>query len=449
MAKDRTYILSAMPVRQAIMKMSLPVVFGMMVQVLYNLVDTWFIGKIGDASQLAAANISSPVFIILMAVSNIVGTGAASYISRCLGEKNNKRADETLSIGILLCIVLGTIISILGLLFVKPFVIMLGASAEVFPYAASYSRIMIACSIIVMCNFAVGQLMRAEGAAMESIVGMFIGTIVNIILDPIFIFVFDMGMAGAAVATILGNTSGLIYYFVFYKKGKSLVKFSIKKIKLEKEIFEEIFKIGIPATLSQLLMSVALIICNNLASPYGTNAIAGMGISIKLIYIGTFIFMGFGAGTQPLVGYNYGAKNYNRVNSIIKTGIKITEVIGIILFMIFFFLADYMVNVFTPIDDIVYWGARVLRLQIFLFLVVGPQMIANTSIQAFGKGKATLFISVTRQGLLFIPLLFTMNNLFGFTGLLLAQPIADGFTAIIAMIILLKILKKEEANRIK
>lgn len=447
MAKDRTYILSEMPVQQAIMKMSLPVVFGMMVQVLYNLVDTWFIGKIGDASQLAAANIASPVFIILMAVSNIVGTGAASYISRCLGEKNKDRANETLSIGIMLCIVSGAIIGILGLIFLKPFVLLLGASAEVYPFAASYSGIMISFSIIVMCNFAVGQLMRSEGAAMESIVGMLIGTVVNIVLDPIFIFVFKMGMAGAAVATILGNTSGLIYYFLFYKKGKSLVNFSFKNIKLEKTIFKEIFKIGIPATLSQLLMSVALIICNNLAASYGTNAIAGMGISTKLIYIGTFIFMGFGAGTQPLVGYNYGAKDYDRVNSIIKTGIKTTEIIGAVLFVAFYILATPMVRVFTPIDEIVYWGARVLRLQIFLFLVVGPQMIANTSIQAFGKGKATLFISIARQGLFFIPLLFVMNHFFGFTGLLIAQPIADGLTAIIAVAILLKILKQEETTR--
>lgn len=445
MEKDRTYILSKMPVKQAIMKMSLPVVFGMMVQVFYNLVDTWFIGKLGDGSQLAAANIASPVFIILMAVSSIVGTGAASYISRCLGEKNNKRANETLSIGIMLCIFLGTIISILGLIFLKPFVLILGASSEVYPYAANYSGIMLACSIIVMCNFAIGQLMRSEGAAMESIIGMLIGTVVNIILDPIFIFVFDMGMAGAAVATILGNTSGLIYYFIFYKKGKSLVRFSFKYIKLEKEIFKEIFKIGIPATLSQMLMSVALIICNNLAAPYGTNAIAGMGISTKLIYIGTFIFMGFGAGTQPLVGYNYGAKNFKRVNSIIKKGIIITERIGIILFLVFYFLAGPMVKIFTPIDNIVFWGSRVLKIQILLFLVVGPQMIANTAIQAFGKGKATLFISIARQGLLFIPLLFAMNHYFGFTGLLLAQPIADGFTAIIAVIILLRILKNEES----
>lgn len=444
MSNDRTYILSELPVRKAILKMSLPVVFGMMVQVLYNLVDTWFIGKIGDASQLAAANIASPVFIITMAVSNIVGTGAASYISRCLGEKNNKKASETFSIGIMLCIILGSLLSILGLSLLKPFVLVLGASKEVYPYAAKYSGIMIAGSIIVMCNFAVGQLMRSEGAAIESIIGMFIGTIVNIILDPIFIFIFKMGMAGAAIATIIGNLSGLIYYFKFYKKGKSLINFSLKSISLNKTIFMEIFKIGIPSTLSQLLMSIALIICNNLAVPYSTNAIAGIGISTKLIYIGTFIFMGFGAGTQPLVGFNYGAKNFKRVNEIIKSGIKITESIGIILFIIFYLLSFYIVKIFTPIDDIVYWGSRVLRLQILLFLVVGPQMIANTSIQAFGKGKATLFISITRQGLLFIPLLFIMNYVFGFTGLLLAQPIADGITAIIAISILLKILKQEE-----
>lgn len=225
-----------------------------------------------------------------------------------------------------------------------------------------------------------------------------------------------MGIEGAAIATILGNISGIIYYFYFYKTGKSLLKFSFKYAKPEETIFAEIFKIGIPATLSQLLMSVALIICNNLAVPYGTNTIAGIGISQKLIYIGTFIFMGFGAGTQPLVGYNYGAKNFGRVNEIIKKGIQITEMVGIVLFVLFYLIANQMVGIFTPIDNVVYWGARVLRLQIFLFLVVGPQMIANTSIQAFGKGKAALFISIARQGIFFIPLLFLMNNLFGFTG---------------------------------
>ncbi len=447
MEKDRTYILSEMPVKNAILKMSLPVVLGMMVQVLYNLVDTWFIGKIGDANQLAAANIASPVFLILMAVSNIVGTGAASYISRCLGEKNQKRANQTLSIGIASCLVLGAIMSVIGLILLKPFVITLGASPEVYPFAAAYSKVMIACAIIVMCNFAIGQLMRAEGAAMQSVVGMLIGTIVNIILDPIFIFVLNMGIEGAAIATILGNTSGIIYYFYFYKTGKSLLKFSFKYAKPEKTIFAEIFKIGIPATLSQLLMSVALIICNNLAVPYGTNAIAGIGISQKLIYIGTFIFMGFGAGTQPLVGYNYGAKNFGRVNEIIKKGIQITEMVGIVLFVLFYLIANQMVGIFTPIDNVVYWGARVLRLQIFLFLVVGPQMIANTSIQAFGKGKAALFISIARQGIFFIPLLFLMNNLFGFTGLLIAQPIADGLTAVVALLILTKILKQEELTK--
>ena len=443
METDRTYILSDMRVKEAIYKMSLPVVFGMMVQVLYNLVDTWFIGMIGDANQLAAANIASPVFIILMALANIVGTGAASYISRCLGMKNKDEANKTLSTGLLLCVIIGAVISLIGLIFLKPFVILLGASSEVFPFARDYSIIMIACSIIVISNFAIGQLMRAEGAAMQSIVGMMIGTVVNIILDPIFIFALNMGIQGAAIATILGNISALTYYFYFYKSGKSILKFSFKNLKAEKTVYKEIFKIGIPATLSQILMSIALIICNNLASDYGTNALAGIGVSTKLIYIGTFIFMGFGAGTQPLVGYSYGSKNFSRVKEVIREGIKITETIGIILTILFYFIAPLLVSLFTPINDIVYWGTRVLRIQILLFLVVGPQMIANTSIQAFGKGREALFISVARQGLLFIPLLFILNHYAGFTGLLLAQPIADFLTSIIALIILIKIIKKE------
>ena len=187
--KKRISILKDMPVRKAILTMSLPVVFGMMVQVLYNLVDTWFIGRINDAAQLAAANIGTPVFIMQMAIAGIVGTGAASYISRCLGEDSHENASKTLSIGIVLAVCLGLILAIFGVIFIDTIVKLLGADSEVFPYAKGYSIIMLACSPIVIANFAIGQLMRSEGAAMPSIVGMMIGTVVNIILDPIFIFI--------------------------------------------------------------------------------------------------------------------------------------------------------------------------------------------------------------------------------------------------------------------
>lgn len=443
----RISILKDMPVRKAILTMSLPVVFGMMVQVLYNLVDTWFIGRLNDAAQLAAANIASPVFIMQMAIAGIVGTGAASYISRCLGEDSHENANKTLSIGIVLAVVLGLILASFGLIFINPIVSFLGADTDVFPYAKGYSLIMIVCSPIVVANFAIGQLMRAEGAAMPSIVGMMIGTIINIILDPILIFVFKLGVQGAAAATVMGNLCALIYYIFFYAQGKSLVKFVLKKAKWESHIMAEIFKIGIPATLNQALMSFALIICNNLAGTYGTDAIAGMGISTKLLYACTFIFMGFGAGTQPLVGYSYGAKNFARVKSIIKNGLAITELIGVVFLILFGVFAPQLVGLFTNLSSVSEWGIQALRIQIALFVIVGPQMIANTSVQAFGKGGAALLISICRQGLFFMPLLFLFNHLAGFKGLMAAQPVADCFTALLALSILAYVIHKESKTQ--
>lgn len=326
----QTELMSKAPVTKAILKMSIPVVCGMMVQVLYNLVDTFLIGRLGDANQLAAVNVTAPLFMILMAFATIVSTGAASYISRCLGKKDGITANKTLSTGIAICAGLGVLIMILGLVFIKPFITVLGATDAMYPFAYQYAFVMILGAIPVMLSYAGGQLVRSEGAVMTSIIGMMTGTVVNVILDPIFIFGLDMGIRGAAIATVIGNVAALGYYAYYYLSGKSLVKFKLKYLSWKKDIWVQTFAIGIPAALSQFLMSGALIVCNNLAKPYGESAVAGMGVSAKLMFIGTFIFIGFAAGCQPLVGYNYGAKDFARVRAIIKNGMIMTCAIGVV-----------------------------------------------------------------------------------------------------------------------
>lgn len=426
--------------------MSIPVVLGMMVQVLYNLVDTFFIGKLNDPNQLAAANITTPIFMLMMAIATIVSTGAASYISRCLGKKDNQSANKTLSTGIAICIGLGILVMAVGLIFLKPFIILLGASEAVYPYAFSYAFIMFIGTLPVMLNYTGGQLIRSEGAVMPSIIGMMIGTVTNIILDPIFIFGLDMGIGGAAIATVLGNAAAIGYYMYYYLSGRSLVKFKLKFFSGEKKIWGETFGIGIPAALSQLLMSMALIVLNNLAKPYGENAVAGMGVAAKLMYIGTFIFMGFAAGSQPLVGYSYGAKNFSRVKAIIKAGMLMTTGIGIVLTTLFEIFASGLISIFTPLPEVIAEGATVLRIYMWSFWVLGPQMLASTTIQAFGKAKASLFLSIARQGLFYIPLLFLLGNRFLFKGLLWAQPISNAITLLLALVLLVSILKKYQKD---
>ncbi len=433
-------LMSNTPVTKAILKMSIPVVLGMMVQVFYNLVDTFFIGKMNDENQLAAANITTPIFMLMMAIATIVSTGAASYISRCLGNKDNKSANKTLSTGISICIILSFIIMLIGLIFSKKIIVVLGATESVYPYALQYTTVMFMGALPVMLNYTFGQLLRSEGNVMPSIIGMMIGTVVNIILDPIFIFLFDMGIQGAAIATVLGNLASVLYYMYYYLSGKTLVKLNFKYISYEKRILLQTFSIGIPAALSQFLMSGAMITCNNLAKNYGENAVAGMGIATKLIYIGTFIFMGFAAGCQPLVGYNYGAKNYQRIKSIIKSGIIITESIGIFLIIIFGLLTPSLIGIFTPLTGVIDEGTKVLSIYMFSFIIIGPQMMISTTIQAFGKAKESLILSVARQGLFYIPLLFLLNKNFSFKGLLFAQPIADAMTLTLGCILLVNLI---------
>lgn len=271
------------PIIKAILKMSIPVVCGMMVQVLYNLVDTFFIGKLNDPNQLAAANITAPIFMLMMAIATIISTGAASYISRCLGKKDNKSANKTLSTGIAICAGLAVIVTALGLGFLKPFITLLGATEAVYPYASSYASIMFIGTLPVMLSYTGGQLIRSEGAAMPSIIGMMLGTVINVVFDPIFIFGLNMGIQGAAIATVLGNVGAIGYYIWYYLSGRSLVKFKLKDICAQRQIWGPTFAIGIPAALSQFLMSAALIVCNNLAKCYGENAVAGMGVAAKLM----------------------------------------------------------------------------------------------------------------------------------------------------------------------
>ncbi len=437
-------MLGEAPVTTVIIKMSIPVVMGMMVQVLYNLVDTYFIGKLNDSNQLAAANLTMPLFMIIMATSGIIGTGGASYISRCLGEKNYEEANHTLSAGFSICIGLGVIVTVLGLTLLSPLINSLGVSPQTFPYATDYSAVLLIGSIFIMCNFTLGQLLRSEGAAIASITGMMLGTVINIILDPVFILLLNMGIRGAAIATVLGNAVAFAFYIYFYLSGKSFVKLNIKKAGFDKKIWGQIFGIGTPATISQLLMSVAIIICNNLAAAYGDTVIAGMGVASKILTIGTFIFIGFAGGCQPIVGYNYGAKNFKRVSEVIKKGITITASIGIVLAFVFSILASQLISTFTSLPEIIDIGAVILRAYIFALPIIGTQLIATTTVQAIGKGLAALFLSISRQGLFYIPILFFLNNVFGFNGLIHAQPISDAFSVTVSVTVLAILLKNSK-----
>ncbi|WP_170075810.1 MATE family efflux transporter [Paraclostridium dentum] len=430
-------------VSKAILKLSIPMVMGMMIQVLYNLVDTYFIGMLNDANQLAAANISLPVFMMLMAIAGIIGSGSSSYISRCLGNKDYEEANKTISIATGILVIMSIIVMIVGI-FMSPNIAKgLGANDATFNYTYKYIFIMFIGAIPVMCSYALGQLLRSEGNIMQSVIGLTLGTVVNIVLDPVFIFGLKMEITGAAIATIIGQTSTLLYFMYAFLKGKTTLKINLKKFKYDKNIFKEIFTIGVPASLNQMLMGVATVIVNNIAVGYGTLTVAGMGVAMKIMTIGTFVFMGFSAGCQPLVGYNYGCNNIPRVKEIIKKGIIITSIIGLSLALIFGVFANSLIGLFTSEPEVINKGAIILRALIISLPFVGGQMISTTSAQSMGKVVVAFILSISRQGLLYMPLLIILNKVFGFSGFIYAQPITDMIMLTFSAILLFKVMPKE------
>lgn len=439
-------LLANEPVYKAIVKLSIPMVMGMMVQVFYNLVDTYFIGMLGDSSQLAASNIALPIFILLMGIASIIGTGASSYISRCLGSKDYEQANKTTSISAGLLLMIAIIVTVLGLSFCKPLVKSLGASGDTYEYTYQYVSIMLVGSIAVIGNFAFGQLLRAEGNAMKSMMGMVIGTVLNLILDPLFIFKFNLGVSGAALATIIGNLVGFIYYLVCFIKGNTVLKIKLRLFSFDKKILGEIFKIGLPSSFNQILMGVATIVANNIAIKYGTQTVAGMGVAAKIMMIGTFIFIGFSTGCQPIIGYSYGAGNLNRAKEVIKIGTRLTCIIGIVLLGVFAISSPVLIGLFTKEPKVIDKGTVILRALIWSLPFVGGQMIATTAAQSMGKAIPAMILSISRQGLLYIPLLLILNAVLGFNGFIYAQPATDIIMRVLSSMYIAKIFSKELLN---
>ncbi|RCX17616.1 putative MATE family efflux protein [Anaerobacterium chartisolvens] len=425
MQHKRIQILENESVYKAMLKLSLPMVLGMLVQILYNLTDTFFVGKLNDHNQIAAVSLTMPLFMLLMALGSILGTGGASYLSRTIGEKDYKSAGKAVAIAFYSCIFLGIAITIPSLIFLKPIVGLLGTSPDTFQYSYDYSFILICSGVIILSNFAISQLLRAEGAAMESMMGMFIGTAVNIILDPVFIFLFKMGVTGAAVATVVGNIASLTYYILCYRGNKSMMSLSLSKFSFDGKIYLQILIIGIPASLNQMLMGVANIVSNNIAVSYGDIAVASMGVAQRVILMPIFIILGLAIGCQPLIGYSYGAGNYKRLKETVYKAILVGTVIGVFFTVVYMLFSRQFILLFIKQDEVVETGVIIMRALTFSLPFLAVQMVITSAMQAMGKALPSLILSISRQGLLYMPALLILNALFGFNGFIYSQALTD------------------------
>lgn len=442
MKENKIYVLESMPVPRAIMHLAIPSVLSMMVNILYNLTDTFFIGKLNDPYQVAAVSISMPLFIMQMAMAGIFGIGGGSYLSRLLGRKDIESAKNTLATSVFTSALLSIVLGVLGIIFIPAFIRLVGASGETMHHARNYMLYILIGSPVVLLKFTLVQLLRAEGAAKEAMIGLFIGTGMNILLDPLFIFGFGMGVTGAAVATVLGNGCGMLYYLQFYLRKKSLVPLAFRHIRLQWSCYREILLIGIPASLSQVMLSVGNTISFRLAAAYSDHHVASLGVASRVFTIPIFIFIGISIGIQALIGYTYGAKNYARMKETIRTSVLISLIFAAVLTLLFALIPRELIMIFIKDADIVNIGTMILEAYVFAIPIAAVGMIMMTSLQAMGKAFPALIVSLSRQGIMYIPSILILNRMFAFKGLVYAMPLADLLTTILSSAMLIIILNK-------
>lgn len=442
------------PVPKAVAVMAIPTMISMLVVVIYNMADTFFIGQTNDAMQVAAVSLATPVFMVFMALGNLFGIGGSSAISRALGEKKADRARNISSFCCYGSLGTGVVMAIISIAGMDVILNMIGASESTIEYTRVYLTYIAIGGPFIMFGTAFANILRGEGAAKESMIGNLIGTVVNIILDPIMILVFGWGVAGAAIATVIGNIAACVFYLIYFLRKKSGLSIKIKDFKAGSGVAQNVMMIGIPASLNNILMSFANIVLNQVLAGYGDTQVAAMGVAMKVNMLVVLLQIGLCVGIQPLIGYNYGAQNKKRLLSVFRfTGIC-TVVIGTLLTVFMIIARRTIIQVFINDADVVAYGIQMIIALQLSGPVIGIMFLCINTIQGMGKAMPSLILTICRQGIVFIPLVIILNEVFGLDGVIYAQPTADFLSIILSIILCLCIfrgmkhveVKKEDVN---
>ena len=426
--EKREKIFSSYPIPKAVAALSIPSVLSSIVNVIYNMADTYFVSLMKDTNATAAVSLTMPVFLFFVAFGNIFGVGGSAYISRSMGEGNKDRVKKISSFAVFSSIFSGVFLLTIILVLIKPLITALGSTSdEVYHYAYGYLKYIAIGGPVIVTSITASNLVRGEGAAKESMTGMMIGTVTNIILDPIMILVLDMGVAGAAIATVIGNIASVIYYAVYLMRGASILSCNPKRFAVNDGIAKNVILIGIPAAINNLLMSFSNIVLNNFMKDYGESAVAALGIAMKVNMLVAFVQMGMGIGIQPFIGYSYGAKNMQRLKKAMRFTMTCTVVIGSILTVIYIIFSSQIINTFNGEGnaEVTEYGVKILRALMLSGPFLGIMFTFNFAFQGMGKSIPSLILSLGRQGLVFLPLLIIMSKIKGFNGIVYAQPVAD------------------------
>lgn len=438
--KNNNDLFTTMPVGKAVAKLAIPTVVSQIIVILYSLADTFFIGQIGDPNQLAALSITFPIYTLLTAVANLFGIGANSVISRSMGQNDEETAKKASSFCFWGSIVVTAVLAIILAVFMKPILLFFGADEFTLGFTADYLFwVFVIGGIPTVGGLSLGHLVRSVGKTKEAGIGLTIGGIMNIILDPIFIFIFNMDVAGAAVATMISNTISMIYFLIILLniRKTTILTLSPKYFSMNKNVSWATLSVGFPAAISVLLVSVSISLLNGLLLTHeGGNILsAAYGVTSKCGTIALHISIGIAQGVMPLIGYSYGAKNHKRVHEVCRLSFIILWIFSVLFLLIVQLIPETIVRIFTP--DIQTIEAGSIFMRCWSWCVIGMSLfnMYNSIFQAVGKWKTSLTLAILRLGIIFSVLCFVLDYIFGVRGLMWVQAITDTLSYFIAMML--------------
>ena len=419
-------------------KMALPVVLGLVVTLIYNLADTFFIAQTNDTALIAGVSVCSPVFTTLMAFGNIYGQGGSSLISRLLGQNDLDGTKRVSAFCFYIAIATGVVLAVLMMAFRSPFLVLLGTDSDTFSHARDYYSVLAVCAPIVVLSFIHSNLVRCEGLASQSMIGSVLGTVINIILDPILISVLHMGALGAAIATVIGYLCSDLYFLWLLHKKSRCLSVSLAQCRVRADGIKQILGVGITAALTNLMQSLTIIVLNQFLLSYGSDQIAAMGIVLKINMIVQLILTGFAFGTVPLFGYLYGAKLHKEMKKLLTFCICFLSGIALVLTGVLCFRSNVFLQIFVQDESMIHTGAQMLRWQAVSAVFAGIVLLCTVLFQAMGKIIPSFLLSISRQGVVFLIALLLCSALFHYTGILMAQAVADVLSALLAIGLLAK-----------
>ena len=443
MEKDSSFeVFHSAPVPQAVLKNTVPAMAAMLMVLIYNLADTFFIGQTHDAYQVAAVSLATPVFLIFTSLGTVFGIGGTSVISRALGEGRMEYAKKACSFCMWSCIGVGIVMSAVFLIFLEQILQWMGVSTDTYEFAKTYLLIVSFCGPFVLIANCYSNVVRAEGQSGKAMMGQLLGNLLNVILDPLMILGFGWGIAGAAIATVIGNVFSAGYYLLFFLRGQSILSIHPRDFSVGDKICTGILSIGIPASLGSLLMSVSQIIMNTQMVTFGDMAVAGIGVAAKITMIGGMVCIGFGQGVQPLLGYCIGAGLWERFKKVMRFSVSFSLLLSTVMTLSCYLFVKPLVSAFLVEQAAFDYAVRFVRILLSTCFLFGGFYVLSNALQAAGAATAALFINLSRQGLIYIPALFILKGMLGANGLVWAQPAADLLSTVLVVVLYARTAKK-------